>query len=154
MSVEAHFETAGLSQQDVRQNLDAHVAVAASDLSLAGFDPVAEFVRLAGEGNLEPLRGPSVFRSARLNFQVHDGRIVLKKTMLESSGARLNFSGGYAFDGSVTLHVAADLRRLRRRWLSRLDEADRDSSPRELNFSGSLDKLALISDTEASHATR
>jgi hypothetical protein len=152
MSLQAHVETTGLGQDEMRRNLDGHAAVITSDLSLMGFDPVAEFVRLSGEGDLEPLRGPSLFRPLRLNVQVHDGRVVLKKTALESSGARLSFSGSYAFDGSAALHVAADLRHLRRRWLTRLDEADRDPSPRELNFSGPLDKLALISDTEVSHA--
>jgi hypothetical protein len=152
MSVDGHFETTGLSQEEMRENLEGRAAVVASDLSLAGFDPVGAFVRLAGEGALEPLRGPVGFRSLTLNLLVHNRRVVLKKTTLEFSGARLSLSGAQAFDGPVNLHVAADLQRLRRRWLTRADDVDTEASPRELDFSGSLDKLAPISHTELSRA--
>jgi hypothetical protein len=152
MSVNGHFETRGLSQQEMRENLEGRARVVASDLSLAGFDPVGAFVRLAGEGTLEPLRGPVGLRSVTLNLQVQDRRILLKKTTLEVSGARLSLSGAQAFDGPVNLHVAADLQRLRRRWLTRADDVDTEASPRELDFSGSWDKLAPISHTEISRA--
>jgi hypothetical protein len=152
MSLSGHFETRGLSQEEVSENLEGRVTVVASDLSLVGFDPVGAFVRLAGEGTLEPLRGPVGLRSVTLNLQVHDRRVVLRKTTLEFSGARLSLSGAQAFDGPANLHVAADLQRLRRRWLTRVDEVDTGASPRELDFSGSLDKLAPISHTEVSRA--
>ena len=154
MSIHGHFETTGLSQEEMSENLDGRVAVVASDLSLVGFDPIGAFVRLAVDGTLEPLRGPLAFRSVTLNLQVKDRRVVLKKTTLESSGAKLSLSGAYRFDGIANLHVAADLRRLRRRWLTRADEVDTDATRRELNFSGSLGKLVPISDTEVSRATR
>ena len=152
MSMSGHFETTGLSQEEVSENLEGRVTVVASDLSLVGFDPVGAFVRLAGEGSLEPLRGPVGLRSLTLNLQLHDRRAVLKKTTLEFSGARLSLSGAQAFDGPASLHVAADLRRLRRRWLTRVDEVDTEASPRELDFSGPLDKLAPISHVEVSRA--
>jgi hypothetical protein len=152
MSISGHFETTGLSQEEVSENLEGRVTVVASDLSLVGFDPVGAFVRLAGEGTLEPLRSPVGLRSLTLNLQFHDRRVVLKKTTLEFSGARLSLSGAQAFDGPANLHVAADLQRLRRRWLTRVDEVDTQASPRELDFSGSLDKLAPISHTEVSRA--
>jgi hypothetical protein len=154
LSVKGHFEATGLSHEEMRESLEGGVTLVASDLSLVGFDPVGEFVRLEGEGALEPFRGATVFRSVTLNLQVHDGRVVLKKTTLESAGARLNLSAAYAFDGRVNLRVGADLQHLRRRWLTRVDGVDRNASPRELNFSGPLDKLELISDTEVSHANR
>jgi hypothetical protein len=152
MSMSGHFETTGLSQEEVSENLEGRVTVVASDLSLVGFDPAGEFVRLAGEGTLEPLRGPVGLRSVTLNFQVHDRRALLKKTTVEFSGARLSLSGAEGFDGQANLHVAADLRRLRRRWLTRVDEVDTEASPRELDFSGPLDKLAPVSHTEVSRA--
>jgi hypothetical protein len=152
MSISGHFETTGLSQEEMSENLEGRVTVVASDLSLVGFDPVGAFVRLADEGTLEPLRGPVGLRSVTLNLQVHDRRVVLKKTTLEFSGARLSLSGAQAFDGAANLHVAADLQRLRRRWLTRIDEVDPEASPRELDFSGPLDKLAPISHAEVSRA--
>jgi len=152
MSVCGHLETTGLTQEEMRENLEGRAAVVASDLSLAGFDPVGAFVRLAGEGALEPLRGPVGFRSLTFNLQVHDRRVVLKKTSFELSGARLSLSGELAFDGPVNLHVAADLQRLRRRWLTREGEVDTEASPPELDLSGPLDKLAPVSHTELSRA--
>jgi hypothetical protein len=142
ISLSGHLESTGLSQEEVSENLEGHLTVVASDLSLAGFDPVGAFVRLAGQGTLEPPRGPVWLRSVTLNVQLHDRRAVLKKTTLEFSGARLSLSGALAFDGPANLHVAADLQRLRRRWLSRVEEVDTEAPPRELDFSGALDKLA------------
>ena len=145
MSVSGHFETTGLSQEEMRQNLEGRAEVAARDLSLAGFDPAGAFVRLAGEGTLEPLRGPAGFHSVTLNFEVHDRRVVLKKTTLNTSGARLFLSGEQDFGGAVNLHVTADLQHLRRRWLNRADDADPESLPPELDFSGALENLAPTS---------
>jgi hypothetical protein len=150
MSINGHFETTGLSQEETSANLEGRATVVASDLSLVGFDPVGAFVRLTGEGTLEPLRGPVGLRSVTLNLLLHDRRVVLKKTTLEFSGARLSLSGAQAFDGPANLHVAADLHRLRRRWLTRVDEVDPEASLRGLDFSGSLDKLAPNSQTEVS----
>jgi hypothetical protein len=154
MSVNGHFETTGRSQEEMREHLEGQATVVASDLTLAGFDPVGAFVQLAGEGTLEPLRGPVGFRSLKFNLQVHDRRVLLKKTTLESSGARLSLSGALAFDGQVSLHVAADLQRLRRRWLTQAGEVDPEASPRELDFSGSLDKLAPTSRSQESEVRR
>jgi len=152
MTISGHFETTGLSQEEMRQNLEGHAAVVVKALSLAGFDPVGAFVRIAGEGTLEPLRGPAGFHSVTLNLQVHEGRVVLKKTTLESSGARLSLSGNQTLDGPVNLHVAADLQRLRRRWLTRVNDVDAETSPLELDLSGPLDNLVPISNTQVSRA--
>jgi hypothetical protein len=76
----------------------------------------------------------------------------LKKTTLDFSGARLSLSGAQAFAGPADLHVTADLQRLRRRWLNRADEVDTGPSLRELEFSGSLEKLAPVSHAEVSSA--
>jgi hypothetical protein len=141
-----------LNQEELSENLEGHATLVASDLTLAGFDPVGAFVRLAGQGTLEPLRGPVGLRSATLNLQFHDRQVILKKTTVEFSGAKLSLSGALAFDGPASLHVAADLQRLRRRWLTRVDEVDIEASPRELDLSGSLDKLAPVSHAEVSRA--
>jgi hypothetical protein len=152
MSFNGRLETTGVSEGELRENLEGRVAVAVRDLSLAGFDPVGAFVRLAGEGALEPLRGPVGLGSVKLNLQVHDRRVALNKITFDFSGARLTVLGSQAFDGPLNLHVAADLQRLRRRWLTRADEGDIEASPPELDLSGSLDKLAPVSHTEVSRA--
>jgi len=152
MSLTGHFETAGLNREEVSENLEGHATVVASDLTLAGFDPVGAFVRLAGEGTLEPLRAPVGLRSLTLNLQLHDRRVLLKKTTVDFSGAKLSLSGDQAFDGPANLHVAADLQRLRRRWLTRADEAETPTAPLELDFSGPLAKLAPVSHAEVSRA--
>jgi hypothetical protein len=154
LSVNGHFETTGLSEEEMLQNLEGHAAVVVRDLSLAGYDPVGAFVRLAGEGALEPLRGPVALRPLTMNLQLHDRRVVLKRTTLELSGAQLSLSASQHFDGPLNLHVAADLQHLRRRWLSRVDALDADGSPRELDFSGSLDKLAPTSGNQESEVRR
>ena len=147
MTLNGHFETAGLGREEMSQNLEGHLAVVAKSLSLAGFDPLGAFVRLAGQGALEPVRGPVTFRSVTLDFQIHDRAVVLRKTNLECSGARLSLDASRPFDGPVTVRVAADLARVRRRWLNRTDEVDPGSAPPELDFSGPLDNLAVTTVT-------
>jgi hypothetical protein len=152
VSMSGHFEGTGLSREELSESLEGHAVVVASDLTLAGFDPVAAFVHLAGQGTLEPLRAPVGLRSLTLNLQLHDRRVVLKKTTLEFSGARLSLSGAQAFGGPADLHVTADLQHLRRRWLNRADEVDTDAPLPDLEFSGSLDRLAPVSHAEVSRA--
>ena len=142
MSLNGHVETGGLSREEMSQNLEGHVAVVAKSLSLAGFDPLDAFARLSGQGALEPVRGPVTFHAVALDLQIHDRAVVLKKTNLECSGARLSLSASRPFEGPVTVRVAADLAHVRRRWLNRSDDVDPGSSPPELDFSGPLDKLA------------
>jgi len=153
ISVSGRFQTIGLSSDEMRQNLEGSAEVIAKDISLAGFDPVGAFVRFAGEGMLEPLRGPTAFRSVTLNFEVRDRRVILSKTSLNTAGARLSLSGDGGFDGLLNLHVAADLGHLRRHWLMRADDPDPGSSPPELDFSGPLDHLALPSRSQESEVT-
>jgi len=154
MSVSGHVETTGLSSEEMRQNLEGSGEVVAKDITLAGFDPVGAFVRLAGEGTLEPLRTPTGFRSLTLNLEVRDRHVLLAKTTLNSSGARLSLSGDEGFDGLVNLHVAADLQRLRRHWLMRADDADPAPSAPELDFSGPMNNLALTSRSQESEVGR
>lgn len=151
MSLDGHFDTVGLSSESIIGNLNGRVTVATSALSLAGFDPVGAFVRRSGAGSLEPSRGPVELRPLTLDLRIHDRRVDLKKTVVECSGAKLGVSGTCAFDRSATLQVAADLRRVRRRWLER---TGKDSLPRQLAFTGVLDNLAPIPDTGLSGAKR
>jgi hypothetical protein len=142
MNIVGHVETAGLSREEMSQNLDGHVAIIAKSVTLAGFDPLDAFARLARQGALEPVRGPVTFHSVTLDLQIHDRAVVLKKTNLECSGARLSLAASRPFDGPVTLRVAADLAHVRRRWLNRSDAVGPELPPPELDFSGPLDKLA------------
>jgi len=150
MTLNGHFETAGLSREEMSQNLEGHAAVVARSLTLAGFDPLDAFARLAGQGALEPVRGPVTFHSVSLDLQIHDRAVVLKQTNLECSGARLSLAGIRPFDGPVSVRVAADLAHVRRRWVNRSDDVDPQSSLPELDFSGPLDKLAPTKRTQDS----
>jgi hypothetical protein len=147
MSIKGHFDTAGLSREEMSQNLEGQVAIIAKSLSLGGFDPLDAFARLSGQGALEPVRGPVTFHSLTLDLQIRDRAVLLKRTDLESSGARISLTASRLFDGPVNLRVSADLAHVRRRWLNRSDDVDPGSSPRELDFSGPLDKLALTTVT-------
>jgi hypothetical protein len=142
LSISGHFETTGLSREEMSQNLEGQVAVVAKSLSLNGFDPLGAFAHAAGLGALEPPRSAVTLHSVSLDFHLHDRAVVLKKANLECSGARLSLAGNHPFGGPVNLRVAADFAHVRRRWLTRSDDVDLGSPPPELDFSGPLDKLA------------
>jgi uncharacterized protein involved in outer membrane biogenesis len=143
MSIHGHFDTAGLSREEMGQNLEGQVAIIAKSLSLGGFDPLDAFARLSGQGALEPVRGPVTFHSVTLDLQIRDRAVLLKSTDLQCSGARISLTASRPFDGQLDLRVSADLAHVRRRWLNRSDDADPGPSPPELDFSGPLDKLAM-----------
>jgi len=150
MSIHGHFDTAGLSREEMSQNLEGQVAIIAKSLSLGGFDPLDAFARLSGQGALEPVRGPVTFHSVTLDLQIRDRAVLLKRTDLECSGARISLTASRPFDGPVNLRVSADFAQVRRRWLNRSDDVDPGFSPPELNFSGPLDKLALTNRSQES----
>ena len=147
MNIHGHFDTAGLSREEMSQNLEGQVAIIAKSLSLGGFDPLDAFARLSGQGALEPVRGPVTLHSVTLDLQIRDRAVLLKKTDLKCSGARISLTASRPFDGPLNLRVSADLAQVRRRWLNRYDAADPGPSPPELDFSGPLDKLAVTTVT-------
>ena len=144
ISLRGHFETLGLSRVELLDNLEAEASVTAMKLNLAGFDPVAALVRSTGEGTMEPLHAPLGLHSLKLEFQLHQRVVTLSKTSVDLGGARLSFDGTEALGEPASVHVSADLRHLRRRWLTRDDDAGASAESRELNLKGPLDKLAPV----------
>jgi hypothetical protein len=144
ISLRGHFETTGLSRLEMLDNLEAEASVTATNLTLAGFDPVAALVRSTGEGTLEPLRAPVGLHSLKLEFQLQKRVVTLSKTSVDLGGARLSFDGSEALGGAASVHVSADLRHLRRRWLTRDDDASASAESRELGLAGPLDKLEPV----------
>jgi hypothetical protein len=146
------FDTHGLGREELSENLVGTATLRSKDLSFIDFDLLDGLTREAGWGRIEPVRGPHTAYSAEMTLDVRSRRIVVKNTVLELSGARLNLAGTYELGGALNLDVRADLAHLRRRWLVREDEAKAGSRVFTVRLVGGLDKLAAVSEPEVSRA--
>jgi hypothetical protein len=135
------FQTRGLLREDLAQNLTGIMELRLRDISFGDFDPLASLAQQAHWGKLEPAHGSVTALPATLNVEIRDRRIVLKPMTLDLSGANLQCSGVYAWAGSLNLNVRADLRRLRRRWASRPEDAPRAARLEQVRLVGQIDHL-------------
>ncbi len=146
-----HFETRGLSHDEITSNLRGRATVDLTNVSLAEFDPVEALARAGGLGTLEPGRGATSIRVAPASFRVGDRRVILESTSLELAGAKLKVAGSYNFDGAADLALRADLSGLRRRWLEIGGDGVSSERSVELHLAGPLHQLAITGAVEVSH---
>jgi hypothetical protein len=144
ISGSAHLESRGLSREEMSGNLRGAGTVLLKDASFGDFDPLAALARVGGWGKLDPPRGSVGFQMAVVMLELQDRRVFMRNVALDLTGARINASGSYAFDGAVDLDVRMDLRNARRRWLVRGEESDPDAQRVELRLAGPLDKLGVV----------
>ena len=147
-----NFETHGLGREELAENLVGTATLGSRDLTFVDFDPLNALARQARWGTLEPARSPLAARSAALTLDVRERRIVVRNTVLEISGAKLNVTGTYALGGALNLNVRADLAHLRRRWLVREDGSKAAKRGLVVRLTGGLDKLTAVPHPEVSRA--
>ncbi len=153
-SASGHFETRGLSREEMSANLQGQATVNVQNLFFGDFDPLEVLARRAGWGKLEAARTEPSIRSAIVAFRVRDRRLVLNSSRVELAGASLILTGTYGFDGTAELDVLSDFRRLTRRWLDRESEADPAGRQADLHLSGSLDKLVTTPGVQVSRLSQ
>ncbi len=137
------FQTRGLAREELVDNLTGQMELRLRDISFEGLDPLGTLVQQAHWGKLEAARGSLTVPPATLNMEIRDRRFILKTTALDLSGARLQCNGTYAWAGTLNLNVRADLRRLRRRWLSREDDPRFPALLPEVRLGGPIDHLVV-----------
>jgi hypothetical protein len=149
-----HFETRGLSHDEVSANLQGHATVHLRNISFGAFDPLNAFARFSGWGALEPIRGPVGMRSAVIALEVHDRQVVLRNASLDLAGAKLGLAGTYSFDGTADLDVRADLRQVLRRWLNHAEDRTLAPPLGNLHLVGPLYRLVASPQIEVSRANQ
>lgn len=152
LSGAGHFETRGLTREEMSANLEGQATVHLKDVSFGDFDPLDALARAARWGALEPPRGEVGLRSANLSLRVRDRHVALANCPLELAGAKLNLRGAYGFDGSLDLDLRADFRQIVRRWLTAEGASITNVLPGELHLAGPLDKLVIAPATQLSRA--
>lgn len=152
VSATGHFETRGLTRQEMSANLQGQAQLKLRNVSLGEFDPLEALARKSGLGSMEPPREEAGFRALVANLQIADRRVVLRNAALELAGARLTLHGVYDFEGGVELAVRADLRRLKRRVLDSEGERNSNLGAVNLRLAGPLNNLTSASETEVSRA--
>lgn len=150
----AHINTRGLTRQEMKANLTGKVQLNLRDVSLPDFDPIGELARESGLGELEAPRGEIGFRTLSADVEIRDGRATFENVPVELGGAKLTLGGAYAFDGGMDLVVHADLRHIKRRFVSGDEMRVAAGEEIALRLAGPLAKLAVVRETEASRAER
>ncbi len=138
-----NFQTRGLAREELAENLAGQMELQVRDISFGDFDPLGTLAQQAHWGKLEPARSPVTAPPATLKMEIRDRRFILKTTELDLSGAGLQFNGAYAWAGALNLNVRADLRRLRRRWLVRIEDPQPTARPAEVRLGGPIDHLVV-----------
>jgi AsmA-like C-terminal region len=148
-----HFETRGLSHEEMTSNLQGSATVRAKNVLLGEFDPLQAVARETGWGTIEPVRGEMGIKASALTLGVHDRRVVLGNTPVELGGAKLTLTGDYNFDGALDLNVRADMRHIKRRWLNTGDEGEPSARTIDIHMAGPLGKLAVVPGIAAAQAS-
>jgi hypothetical protein len=150
----AHFETRGLTREEMSVNLDARGTVQFRNVSFGDFDPLEALARQTPWGTLGPARGEVMLPSASLAFEARNRRVLLAKQQLDVEGARLTLTGAYSFDGALELDVRADFRHVARRWMTTGAESLSGSHVADLRLTGPLDKPTITRELQVSQIGR
>jgi hypothetical protein len=142
-SLEGHFETHGLSSQEMSTSLRGKAKIRFKDVAFGEFDPLQALAGASHSGVLESSAAEAVVHSALAGFEVRDRRVIMANSPVELEGAKLELSGICGFDGMLDLRVRGNLRYMARRWLM-LEVAEPGSHWVDLRVAGPLDKPALV----------
>jgi len=142
-SLEGHFETHGLSYQEMSTSLRGQAKIRLKDVAFGEFDPLQALARASHSGVLESSAAEAVVHSALAGFEVRDRRVIMAHSPVELEGVKLELSGICGFDGILDLRVRGNFLHMARRWLM-LEEAEPGSHWVDLRVAGPLDKPALV----------
>jgi hypothetical protein len=152
VSASGHLETRGLSREEMSANLQGGATLLFKNLSFGEFDPLGALVRENAWGTLEPARGQAVPASGSARLDIRGRQVALGNASLEISGAKLDLTGTYDFDGAVDLEVRADLRHVRRRLLTRGEASDPPGLLGDVHLTGTFDRMLVIPPLRVSRA--
>jgi hypothetical protein len=137
------FQTHGLAREELTDNLAGQMTLHMKDIFFGDFDPLGTLVRQAHWGKLEPPRGPVMAPSATIQMEILDRRFSVRKTVIELSGANLQFNGTYNWAGTADMNARVDLTHLRRRWLERREGGQSLDRFADIRLVGPLDHLVI-----------
>lgn len=150
----ARFETRGLSRSEMSASLRAQGKARLEKVVLGDFDPLLALSRETPGGQIEPARGEVTVPPADIRFAIRDRKITVANQAIALEGARLNLNGSWAFNGTLDLEVAADLRRVARRWMSLAPAAAAPSRVARVRLAGPFDQIVMRSEGTAAQARR
>ena len=148
-----HFETRGLSHEEITSNLQGNATVHIKNVLLGDFDPLQAVALEADWGMIEPVRGELGIKASSFTVGIHDRRVELGNTPVEIGGAKLTVTGAYDFDGALDMNVRADLRHIKRRWLNTEVEGEPGARTSDIHLVGALGKLAVVPAIAAAQTT-
>lgn len=145
------FVARGLTHAQIAHTLRGKATVRFEDVNLGNFDPIRILARRSGMEILEEDLQPMLISEATAHLEVRDRRVILQDFPVELSGAKFDMRGNYAFSGSASLRVRADLRGIREPWVP-IHSHPAGSHPRlaDLRFAGTLRNLAMVPSSQIS----
>ncbi|MEJ2010436.1 MAG: AsmA-like C-terminal region-containing protein, partial [Acidobacteriota bacterium] len=144
-SAEGEFEARGLTRVQIAPTLRGRATVRFRDVNLGSFNPIGILARRSGMEVVEEGSQPRFLPEATAHLEVRGRRVILQDFPVELSGAKFKIRGSYAFDGSASLRVLADLRGIRQSWVPvRPHDAGTISRMADIRFAGTLRDLEMV----------
>lgn len=154
VSAQGSFSTRGLTSEEMSANLQGEAIVHLKGLSFGQFDPLQAVAKASSLGALDPNLGSQTLTSAQLDLDVRDQHITLSPVSLRLSGATVDVSGAYGFDGIANFYIQTDFHNLDRRWSSGGAPQPNRPLSANLHLTGRLNKLVLVHKVESARIRR
>ena len=144
-SAEGRFEARGLTHAEIVRTLRGKATVRFESVNLGDFNPVRILAHRVGMEFFDATPQSMFIAEATAHLKVQDRRVILEDFPVDLSGAEFEMQGSYAFDGTASLRVHADLRGLHRPWVPiHPPAAGTGSRLSDLRFAGTLRNLEMI----------
>lgn len=142
-SARGHFETRGLSRQEMSAALQGQATVRLENVSWGGFDPLRAFARSV---QARPLKLSGIepnLREATATLRFAGPSVAVVSSPVDWAGARWRLTGTYGFEGTANLRLTADLGGLARHWLVGEQVLSAPPGRLEVHLVGPLGKLVV-----------
>jgi len=150
-SAAGSFTSRGADSEELLRTLQGKATVQLESVNLGSFNPIRTLARHLGLDLMEAGPQPLYIPAATAHLVFRDQRAILESFPVEISGARFGLQGTYNFNGTASLLVRADLRGVRRTWVSAQSSgAGPVSRMADFHLAGPLRNLEMVPSAQVS----
>ncbi len=150
-SAAGSFTSRGTDSEELLRTLQGKATVQLESVNLGSFNPIRALARHLGLDLMEAGPQPLYIPAATAHLVFRNQRAILESFPVEISGARFGLQGTYNFNRTASLLVRADLRGVRRTWVSAQSSgAGPVSRMADFRLAGPLRNLEMVPSAQVS----